>query len=59
MIVIDTAVCILCQTQFLSKKRNAVPEFDEVRALSNVVLGMVICGGEKRKISVKYCSGRL
>ena len=26
-IVIDTAVCILCQTQFLSKKRNAVPEF--------------------------------
>ena len=28
-------------------------------ALSNVVLGMVICGGEKCKISVKYCSGRL
>lgn len=26
-IVIDTAVCILCQTQLLSKKRNAVPEF--------------------------------
>ena len=45
MMNIDTAVCTLCQTQFLSKKRNAVPEFDEVRALSNVVLGMVICGG--------------
>ena len=43
MIVIDTAVCILCQTQFLSKKRNADLEFDL----------------EKRKISVKYCSGRL
>ena len=28
-------------------------------ALSNVVLGMVICGGEKRKISVKYCSEKL
>ena len=28
-------------------------------ALSNVVLGMVIYGGEKRKISVKYCSGSL
>lgn len=26
-IVIDTAVCILCQTQLFSKKRNAVPEF--------------------------------
>ena len=25
-IVTDTAVCILCQTQLLSKKRNAVPE---------------------------------
>ena len=70
-IVIDTAVCILCQTQLFSKKRNAVPEFgysrqptNEARAestlfelclarrrktksvaLSNVVLGMVICGG--------------
>ena len=28
-------------------------------ALSNVVLGMVICGREKRKISVKYCSEKL
>lgn len=25
-IIINTVVCILCQTQFLSKKRNAVPE---------------------------------
>ena len=84
-IVIDTAVCILCQTQLFCEKRNAVPEFrysrqptNEARAesnlfelclarrrktksvaLSNVVLGMVICGGEKRKISVNYCSGRL
>ena len=70
-IVIDTAVCILCQTQLLSKKQNADPEFgysrqptNEARAesnlfelclarrrktksvaLSNVVLGMVFCGG--------------
>ena len=70
-IVIDTAVCILCQTLLLGKKRDAVPEFgysrqptNEVRAesnlfelclarrrktksvaLSNVVLGMVTCGG--------------
>ena len=85
MMNIDTAVCILCQTQLFCEKRNAVPEFrysrqptNEARAesnlfelclarrrktksvaLSNVVLGMVICGGEKRKISVNYCSGRL
>ena len=26
-IIINTAVCILCQTQFFSEKRNAVPEF--------------------------------
>ena len=31
MMVIDTAVCILCQTQLLSKKRNAVPEFEYSR----------------------------
>ena len=37
------AVCIMCQMQFLSKKRNADLEFDL----------------EKRKISVKYCSVRL
>ena len=68
---IVTAVCILCQMQLLSKKRNAAPEFgysrqptNEARVesnlfelcfarrrktksvdLSNVVLGMVICGG--------------
>ena len=71
MMNIDTAVCILCQTQLFCEKRNAVPEFrysrqptNEARAesnlfelclarrrktksvaLSNVVLGMVICGG--------------
>ena len=46
-IVIDTAVCILYQTQFLSKKRNAVPEFgysrqptNEARAESNL---FVLC----------------
>ena len=27
MMNIDTAVCILCQTQFFNKKRNAVSEF--------------------------------
>ena len=37
------AVCILCQMRLFSKKRNADLEFDL----------------EKRKISVKYCSGRL
>ena len=42
MMNIDTAVGILCQTQLLGKKRNADLEFDL----------------EKRKISVKYCSGR-
>ena len=26
-IIINTAVCILCQTQLFSEKRNAVPEF--------------------------------
>ena len=26
-IIINTAVCILCKTQLLSKKRNAGPEF--------------------------------
>ena len=70
-IIINTVVCILCQTQLFSEKRNAVTEFgysrqptNEARAesnlfelclarrrktksvaLSNVVLGMVICGG--------------
>ena len=59
-IVIDTAVCILCQTQFLSKSEMRSLNLGTAAiALSNVVLGMVICGGEKRKISVKYCSGRL
>ena len=38
-IVIDTAVCILCQTQLLSKKRNAVPEFDEVSCLVQCSIG--------------------
>ena len=59
-IVIDTAVCILCQTQFLSKKRNAVPEFRYSRdRLVQCSIGHFLCGGEKRKISVKYCRGRL
>ena len=70
-IIINTAVCILCQTQLFSEKRNAVTEFgysrqptNEARAesnlfelclarrrktksvaLSNVVLGILFCGG--------------
>ena len=39
MMNIDTAVCILCQTQFLSTKRNAVPEFDEVSRLVQCCIG--------------------
>ena len=79
-IVIDTAVCILCQTQLLSKKRNAVPEFRYSRdRLVQCCIGHgylwwrgLMTGLlrekrpvislhllEKRKISVKYCSGRL
>ena len=58
-IVIDAAVCILCQTQFLSKNEMRSLNLTKSVALSNVVLGMAICGVEKRKISVKYCSGRL
>ena len=45
-IVIDTAVCILCQTQFLSKKRNAVPEFRYSRdRLVQCSIGHFLCGG--------------
>ncbi|OYP68997.1 hypothetical protein CIK98_01165 [Prevotella sp. P2-180] len=79
-IVIDTAVCILCQTQFLSKKRNAVPEFRYSRdrlvqcriGHGNLWWRGLMTGWlrekrpvislhllEKRKKSVKYCSGRL
>ena len=45
-IVIDTAVCILCQTQFLSKKLNAVPEFRNSRdRLVQCSIGHFLCGG--------------
>ena len=43
-IVIDTAVCILCQTQLFSKKRNAVPEFGYSR---NCLVQCIIGHGER------------
>ena len=39
MMNIDTAVGILSQMQFLSKKRNAFPEFDEVSRLVQCCIG--------------------
>ena len=77
-IVINTVVCILCQTQLFSEKRNAVTEFGYSRdRLVQCIIGHgylwwrgLMTGGsnypvisldllEKRKISVKYCSGKL
>ena len=52
-IVIDTAVCILCQTQLFSEKRNAVTEFgysrqptNEARTESNL---FELCLARRRK----------
>ena len=45
-IVIDTAVSILCKTQLLSEKRNAVPEFRYSRdRLVQCSIGHFLCGG--------------
>ena len=53
MMNIDTAVCILCQTQLFCEKRNAVPEFrysrqptNEARAESNL---FELCLARRRK----------
>ena len=52
-VIIDAAVCILCQTQLFSEKRNAVPEFgysrqptNEARAESNL---FELCLARRRK----------
>ena len=58
-IVIDTAVCILCQTQFLSKKRNAVPEFGYSRGPTNEVSAepssLELCLARRRKTKSGPC----
>ena len=45
-IIINTVVCILCQTQLFSEKRNAVTEIGNGRdRLVQSILGILVCGG--------------